>query len=111
MEEKQIGYALLGIGITVMFLSAVIVLLTFTGIIKPVSLFNIPAPTLNTGSFMPQIPGLPKSQGTDIEIFPTESFNLLLNISVMFFLMTFLMSFGFKLADLGVKLLRPIKVK
>lgn len=59
---------------------------------------------------MPSIPGLPKTSGTDIEVIPTKPFNDMLNLGIEFMLMSFVMSFGFKLADLGVKLVRPIKI-
>ncbi len=94
-----------------MLVAVVIVILLFTGNAKPFPLFNIAAPTLNTGSLVPNIPGIPSVPGEEITILPTKDFNNLLNLGVQFLLMTFIMSFGFKLADLGTKLLRPIKIQ
>lgn len=111
MTETQTGNILLYSGIGVMGVSVLLVILLFTGTIEPTSLFNIPAPTLNTGSLIPSVPGLPAAQGEKITILPTKDFNNMLNLGVQFLLMTFLMSFGFKLADLGTKLLRPIKIE
>lgn len=110
MTERNTGYSLLGVGLLIMFIAVGIIILTLTNNMKPISVFNIPAPTLNTASFMPHIPGFPKPTGTDIVLLPTAAFNKLLNIGVEFMLMYFIMSFGFKLADLGVKLIRPIKI-
>lgn len=110
MQERNFGFGLLAGGIIIMIIAVIIVLLTFTGVISPIPLFNIPAPSLNTSSFMPSIPGLPKSAGTDIQIIPTKPFNDLLNLGTELLLMGFIVSFGYKLADLGVKLVRPIKV-
>lgn len=111
MSERQIGYVLLGGGIFVMFVAFVIVVLLFTGIIQPVKLFSIPAPSFDTGNLMPEIPGIPQAAGEKVEIIPTDAFNRILNIGIQFLLMTFTMSFGFKIANLGVKLVRPIKIE
>ncbi len=111
MTERQTGYTLLGIGIAIMCTAVLLVVLLFSGTINPISLFNIPAPSINTGAMMPSIPGLPAAKGENIEILPTKVFNDMLNLGVQFLLMTFIMSFGFKLADLGTKLLRPIKIE
>ncbi|MBP6913441.1 MAG: hypothetical protein KBC00_02420 [Candidatus Levybacteria bacterium] len=105
MQEKNIGYVLLGLGVISMFIAVGVVILTFTGNMSPVSVFNIAAPTLDTSSFVPKLLG----GGQKIEIIPTTAFNKLLNLGVEFLLMTFILSFGFKLADLGVKLVRPVR--
>lgn len=110
MAEKNTGYALLYFGIIVMVITAIVVTLTFVGILNPIPLFNIPAPSFNTGSLMPSIPGLPKAGGQEIQIIPTAGFNKLLNLGIELLLMGFILSFGFKLASLGVNLVRPIKI-
>lgn len=110
MQERNTGYMLLSIGIAVMVITVIIAILTFIGILKPIGLFNITSPSFNTASFAPSIPGLPAPTGQDIKIIPTDAFNKLLNLGIEFLLMTFILSFGYKLADLGVKLLRPIKI-
>lgn len=111
MEEKKVGYSLLAGGIIVMIIAFVTVVLLFTGVISPVKLFTIPSPSFNTSNLIPSVPGLPAPKGEKIEILPTETFSTVLNLGVQFILMTFVMSFGFKLADLGVKLIRPIKIE
>jgi len=108
MQERTTGYALLAVGILIMVISAIIVIMVFTGIMQPVQVFDIKAPTLNTSDIFPQLPG---SRGQELEVVPTEAFNNTLNMTVQFFLMTFLLNLGFKLSDLGVKLVRPIKVE
>ncbi|HMS22763.1 MAG TPA: hypothetical protein PKA38_03275 [Candidatus Levybacteria bacterium] len=105
MQEKNIGYSLLGVGVITMFIAVGVVILTFTGNMTPVSVFNIAAPTIDTSAFVPKLLG----GGQKIEIIPTTAFNKLLNLSVEFLLMTFVLSFGFKLADLGVKLVRSVR--
>lgn len=97
----------------IMTVAFIYILLVFTGKREPVELFNIPAPKLDMGMFMPDTSSfgtsitLPK---TEMEIIPTDQFNKLLNLSVTFFLMGFVMTFGFKIASLGVMFLRPVKV-
>lgn len=110
MGEKNLGYVLLCAGLFFMILAVAVIVLTLMNKISPITVFNIPAPTINTSSFMPAIPGLPKSEGADISVLPTDAFNKILNIGAEFMLMYFILSFGFKLSDLGVKMLRPIKI-
>ncbi|MFI5265679.1 MAG: hypothetical protein ACHQT7_02950 [Candidatus Levyibacteriota bacterium] len=110
MAERNFGFVLLSVGLLVMVACVIIIIMTFIGSLSPIALFNIPAPSINTSAFMPSIPGLPKAAGTDIQMIPTKPFNDLLNLGIEFMLMSFIMSFGFKLADLGVKLVRPIKI-
>lgn len=110
MQERNTGYTLLSVGIAVMVITVLIIILTFIGILKPIGLFNITAPSFNTASLAPSIPGLPAPAGQEIKIIPTDAFNKMLNLGVEFLLMTFILSFGYKIADLGVKLIRPIKI-
>ena len=46
-----------------------------------------------------------------LDILPPEVLNQTLNMTTHFFLMSFLLGFGYKLASLGVQLIRPINVK
>jgi hypothetical protein len=113
MSEKVLGYILLGGGLFVMIVALVYVLLVFSGNRKPVQVFSIPAPTLDINSMITA--GLPEGQSlrlpkNEIEVVPTEDFNRILNMSLTFFLMGFVVTFGFKIASLGVMLVRPIKV-
>lgn len=94
-----------------MLIIVTIAIMLFSGNLKPFPLFNIPAPTLDTSAMVPQVPGLPSAPGQKIQIIPTSEFNKLLNLGTQFLLLTFLLSFGYKIADLGIKLLRPIKIE
>lgn len=111
MSEKNLGYLFLGGGLLVMIGALLIVIFLFTGVIKPYKMIDIKAPSFNTANLVPSIPGLPKPTGEKIEVIPTAALNHMVNLGVQFLLMTFIMSFGFKIADLGVKLLRPIKIE
>jgi len=113
MSEKLIGYIFFGGGVFVMVVALVYVLLVFTGNRKPAEVFSIKAPTIDLSSMLTA--GLPDGQGlllpkNEIEVIPTDDFNRILNMSITFFLMGFVMTFGFKIASLGIMLVRPIKV-
>lgn len=111
MSEKNLGYSLLGVGIVIMVAVLLFVIFLFTGVVKPYKMIDIVAPSFNTANLIPSVPGLPKPTGEKIEVIPTATLNHMANLGIQFFLMTFIMSFGFKIADLGVKLLRPIKIE
>lgn len=114
MGTKSTGYGLLALGILIMIFSVVQVFLLFTNQIKPPTLFtenNTQNQTINPS-------GLANPQGTgginfsaiiDQAIGP--KLNQALNMGTYFFLMTFLGGFGYKIASLGIQLIRPIVVK
>jgi hypothetical protein len=121
MSEKISGYSLLFLGIGIMFFCAINIFMVFTNKTEPFSYFNISSNgsqenPLDIGNLMKQIQGgnqdtlntsitFPKT-----ELIPSESLNQMLNLSAQFFLMTFILGFGYKLANLGVQLVRPVKV-
>ena len=115
MNERITGYILLSVGLLVMFGALIQVLLVFTGRTAPLPVFSMEAPKLSLSSLMPQLPtgSLPLPAGTDqsLELIPTADFNKTINMSVTLFLMGFVLSFGFKIASLGVMMLRPVVVK
>lgn len=116
MNERVTGYILLIAGLLIMFGALIQVLLVFTGRIDPLPVFSIEAPKLSLSAFMPQLPtgSLPLPAGTkdqSFELLPTADFNKMINMSITVFLMGFVLSFGFKIASLGVMMLRPIVVK
>jgi hypothetical protein len=122
MSEKITGYSLLFLGIGIMFFCVINIFMVFTNKMEPFSYFNIASSSgegnpLNISNLMKQIQGgnqdalntsiaLPKT-----DLIPSESLNQMLNLSTQFFLMTFILGFGYKLANLGVQLVRPINVK
>ncbi len=125
MNEKVIGYSLLVFGIGIMVFCVVNVFMVFTNRAKPFQVFNIPsnnssgnsATSLNIDDFVRSLQSddatnlnrsLPQPK---IDILPPEVLNQSLNLTTHFFLMSFLLGFGYKLASLGVQLVRPINVK
>ena len=123
MNERTAGYALLIFGVGVMLFSAFNIVLVFTKHADPIQLFHtsptqaVAMPKLE----QPQVPGSPQTPDLSTTfsqlnsqtggLFSGDSLALYSNLSAHFFLMGFVMTFGFKLATLGVQLLRPVYVK
>ncbi len=115
MSEKIIGYSLLIIGILVIVFSGVNVWGVFTKKTQPVQLFNFKGVSLDLGGVISQsLPqeakGLVKPS-VPTEIIPPDLINDSSNIFAHLVLMGFIASIGFKLASLGVMMVRPIVVK
>jgi hypothetical protein len=96
MPAKTIGYSLLTFGIVVIILSALNAYLVLTRQAKPISYITSSATTLN-------ITGIPAISTKDI--------NEAINLSVHLLLLSIISGAGFRLASLGVMLIRPIEVK
>lgn len=100
-----------------MFGALIQVLLVFTGKTNPIPVFSIESPKLSLDAFLPNLPagvtlpGGSTPSNQSIELISTKDFNRLLNMSATIFLMGFVLSFGYKIASLGINLLRPIIVK
>lgn len=118
MAEKITGYLLLLIGITIIVLSGYSVYSVFTKQSQPVKLFNFNGISINVGQIvMGNLPAdvaqfAPKNQSPQTtEIISPQMLNDSSNIFAHYILMGFIASLGFKLASLGVMLIRPIVVK
>src|SRR3989344_5534149 len=124
MSERILGYALLTIGIVVMVLSGLSVYQVFTKKTQPVKLFNFTGINIDLAQMTAnQLTNLPpemsqfinqgsneKSNAYKTEILPADLINDSSNIFAHLLLMGFIASIGFKLAQLGTLLVRPIKV-
>lgn len=113
MSERVTGYSLLGIGIIIMLFALVNIYLVFTSKIQPIQLFETSGISFDMKSLLPQLPqGASINQpSSNMELIPKGSINQMLNVSAHFFLMSFVMTFGFKISSLGVMLIRPVVVK
>lgn len=111
MTEGQTGYALLITGFVIMIFCLVYILLVFTGQRDPFQVVSIPAPKIDFSSLMggPGLAGMNLGK-TELEVIPTSEFNKIINMGISLLLSGFVMSFGFKIASLGVMLIRPIKI-
>lgn len=111
MTERKTGYILLIAGIIVMIYSAIQIIAVFTGKAKPIQVVNYKMPTATsspTSDVMQQFQGasLPTNQ-----LFDQKGLNEIINMSIYYFIMQFLMGLGYKFSSLGVSMLRPIVVK
>lgn len=121
-----VGYALLALGVLIMLLSCVQVYRVFTRQTEPMQYFNFPGISIDLTKLAPQVDtssldalkkqfnlGVGGSKPTTesanaTEILPAEVLNGPANLGVFLLFMGFLLNFGAKLADLGIKLVRPI---
>lgn len=116
MTEKYTGYALLFGGILLMTAAFFIVFLTFTGVLAPTPIFNTKGVSLDMQSMLPpSLRDLNSLSSTNadqnMQLFSGADLNKSLNLTMTFFLMSFLLMLGYKIASLGIQLLRPIVVK
>ena len=117
MSEKVIGYILLVVGILVIVYTAFDVYQVFTKQKDPVKLFSFPGISLDASQFMPQNlpPELQAQLGSQkpqkVEMMSGDVLSQPLNYSATLFLMGFIGSIGYKLASLGIMMIRPIVVK
>lgn len=110
MGEKITGYSLLFSGLGIMIFCVVSIIMVFTNKAKPFSYFNIASNnnSNNQGSSFDVNGSIPLPK---FDLIPPEVLNQTLNLSTQFFLMTFILGFGYKIANLGIQLIRPINVK
>ena len=128
MTEKILGYLLLTIGIITIVLSGASVYSVFTKKSTPVAVFNFKSISIDMGQLLPSNLSIPENLPPEVasllksedqptnktqkaEILPAEILNTTSNLFAHLLLMGFIASIGFKLASLGIMLVRPIKVK
>ncbi len=109
MNEKVIGYLLLGLGLLAMTLPVVSVFLVLTKAADPINLFNFSGISLDLGQALPA--DLRTGDDFQTEVVSAAMLNQTANFFAHLFLMGFILNFGFRLASLGVQLFRPIKVE
>jgi len=118
VNEKILGYLLLAIGLVVIIYAGYSVSSVFSGKTKPFNLFNLEGISIDLKGFIGG--GTPTESGQQLEnddgtqkseIISSELVNEPLNVTFYLLFMGFVASIGFKVASLGVMLVRPIKVK
>jgi len=117
-SDRILGYILFVFGILIIFYSAFNVYRVFTKAFEPVQLFNFQGIGLDAASLVgSDLPSeqkelLNKSGGsTKMEIIPGSMINQMSNVLAHILLMGFLASIGYKVASLGIMMLRPVVVK
>lgn len=123
-----VGYALIALGVFVMFLSSIQVYRVFTKQAEPVQYFDFPSVKIDLTKMAPKIDtsGLDElkkqlnlrgnetstvSTSQETEILPSKVLNDPANLTVFILFMGFVLNFGYKIADLGIKLVRPVYIK
>lgn len=120
--EKLIGYLLLFMGLFMIFLSLFLVFNALRGSFKPPQVSNyklspielaMPAatPQIPEGTILPEGFKFPTGTNTTKIQIPDDILNDLIGVSFYYLLMMFLASTGSKIAGIGVKMLKDIKVK
>lgn len=121
-KEKILGYSLLALGLLVIAVATILALRVLTGGSQPPKVFEFEAPTINLpqlGAGIPEGIDLPEGFGasgqqsapSSVKLLPDDVFNKLLNMSAFYLAMMFLASSGAKVAGLGIKLIKDIKVQ
>lgn len=118
MSEKIVGYLLLVAGLVIIVIAVISVYSVFTKKSNPVDLFNLGGISIDMSSFAgadlssEQREQLARSNlSTKTELIPSSVLSTPLNYAAHLMFMGFLASIGFKIANIGTMLIRPIKVK
>lgn len=119
MSEKILGYVLITLGILVMIGASFNLYQVFTKQARPVQLFDFASISINTNEMVAanlptELSGLMQQNPANVqktEIISAEMINDSSNIFAHLLLVGFFVSLGYKLASLGVQLVRPIVVK
>ena len=107
--EKILGYTLLIIGLLIIAYSAINVINVFQGKTEPINLFSFDSISIDLGG----LTDLPNTKDTNLkqELVQADLLNKPINIATHLFLMSFIVTIGFKVAQLGTMLVRPVKVR
>jgi hypothetical protein len=108
LSEKIIGYLLILVGVATILLATLSVYKTFTGQTNSITPFNFDAISMDMGKLVDQAPA-----GANLkqELISSDLLNHPMNLIAHLLLMGFIVTVGYKIASLGVMLVRPIKVK
>lgn len=122
--EKLIGYILLLAGLVMIFMAVFLIFNVLTGKSKAPSVVSYSLPPIELGGLnnqlqipeglqLPEGFQLPEATPTSAGKFqiPNELINDSINTGFYFLLMSFIVSAGSKVAGIGVKLIKEIKVK
>ncbi len=108
-QSSVTGFLLLGLGLTVIAFSVWSIYQVFTGTAQPAQIFDLPAIGFNFGDILPAQLG--QSGSKPAEVLSSDTLNKYSNLGAHYFLMSFIVNAGFKLATLGAHLLRVIEFR
>jgi len=101
-HEYSIGYALLTTGVAIILVSVYLMYTVFTGASAPPGLFELSDLTVS-------IPL--QEHESEVEIHSGEDMSRIMNMGSWYLLMLFIMMAGWRIASLGVHMVREIKVE
>ena len=104
MTEKIIGYLLIIIGVFVIFLSGLNGYQILTKKTQPIQILNLKGININ----LSQTTGIKQPP---VDLISAKDLNNTLNFFVHLAVLGFFLNVGFKIASLGVNLVRPITIK
>lgn len=110
VSEKIIGYLLLLTGIIIILYAVINIYQVFSGKATPIELFASDGISLDLAAIVGE-GKLPSEGNFKTEIISPDILNTSLNIFAHIFFMGFIVNVGFKIANLGTLLIRPINVK
>lgn len=123
-SEKIIGWVLLGVGLLIIVVSTLSAYRVLTGAVNPPKVLDVPAPVivlpqaqpsvnLPEGIQLPEEVSLNQQQAepAEVKLLPDDVFSRLLNTSLFYLAMMFVATSGLKFADIGIKLVKDIKVE
>ena len=106
--NKVIGYLLVIVGLAMIIYPSFNVYQVFKGKVKAFDLFSFAPIAIDLSKFVPQAPS-----NIDLkqDLIASDLLNKPLNLTFHLLLMGFVVSSGYKIASVGVMLVRTIKVK
>jgi hypothetical protein len=114
MFEKLLGYLLLFLGLVTIILAAYNAFDVFTGKNSPPRLFSQTGISIDLKTLAqnlgPQV-AAPPEDSSRLEVLSSTTVNDLLNLTAYLILVSIISAAGFKVASLGVMLIRTIEVK
>ncbi|RLE65372.1 MAG: hypothetical protein DRJ38_03845 [Thermoprotei archaeon] len=96
---KTLGYTLLTMGLVLIFYALASVLLVFMGVSKPPQLIVLNDIKIN----------LP--MGSSLTLLESDVLTSLMNLSLWYILMFFVLAAGEKIASIGIKILKELSIK
>lgn len=113
--EKIAGYILLIVGVLFILGGALNIYLIFAGHSSPVQIFHFPSVSIDLSSaLLSSLPAQLRATAPAVpptEIMSGETISATANLVGHLLLMGFMLNVGYKLASLGVQLLRPIIIQ
>ncbi len=112
MDSKVTGYILLVVGLIIILFASFQVIQVLTGNQTPIQVIHSQGISVDLSQLAAsQGATQPIPSGQTAELISSKDLNEFTNLTLHYLLMTFLVSVGFRVSNLGVNLIRTITVK